>query len=108
MGKYIDLCYNYISPDGECLADWAAKGNLFLLYNLKDVSTFISGRWNTRTTPDLDFANEDLNSSELETPTLEKFLLIFVTPSPKISLSYCYERLWLSYFCVDLICIKII
>ena len=44
--QHSDWNYNYTHPDGEYLADWAAKGNLFLLYNplvtgtLKSISTW--------------------------------------------------------------------
>ena len=38
-----------------------------------DALSFFSGRWNIGTNPDLVFASVDLNSSELDRRTLEKF-----------------------------------
>ena len=62
----------YANPDGECLADGAAKGNLFLLYSAEDAPSFFSDRWNTGINPDLALASEDLNSSELDRCTFKK------------------------------------
>ena len=69
-----DWRYNYTNPDGECLADCSAKEKFFFLYNPKNAPSFSFGRWNTGTNPNLAFVTEDLNSSQLDRRTLEKFL----------------------------------
>ena len=71
--QHTEWGYNYTSPNIECLADWAAKRNLSLLYNPKDAPSFFSGRWNNGTNPDLAFVSEDLNSFKLERHTSDKF-----------------------------------
>ena len=71
--QHTDWGYNSTSPDGECLADWAARSNLALLYNPKDAPSFFSGRWNTGTNPDLAFVSGGNNSWLLDRRTLEKF-----------------------------------
>ena len=42
-------------------------------YNSEDTSSFFSGCWNTGTDLELALASEDLNSSELDRHTLNKF-----------------------------------
>ena len=48
--------YNQSSNNGNCLVDWAANNALTLLYDPKEPASFLSGRWNTGTNPDLAFA----------------------------------------------------
>ena len=57
----------------ECLANWAAQGNLVLLQNPKDVPGFFSGRLHTNINPDLAFANVVHESWFLDRHILEKF-----------------------------------
>ena len=64
--QHTDWGYGYINRDGERLAEWEAKGNISLLYNPKDASSFFSGRWNMETNPNPVLANDYLNSFELE------------------------------------------
>ena len=52
--QHTDWGYNNISPDGECLAVWAANNDLNLLQDPKGNFTFYSGRWKTETNLDLD------------------------------------------------------
>ena len=61
-----------LSPDGDCLADWAANIGLVLLHNRKVVPSFFFGRWNSGTNPDLAFASASHNSWHLYRRTLEK------------------------------------
>ena len=70
---HTDWGYDSITPDGERLADWAAQGNLVLLYSSKDPPSFFSGRWNTGTNPDLVFASAGHDSLSLDRRILEKF-----------------------------------
>ena len=71
--QHTDWGYNYTSQDGECLADWASKNTLALLYNPKDVPSFFSGRWKSGTNPDLAFASTGLHSWNLDRCILEVF-----------------------------------
>ena len=71
--RHADWVYDDNSPDGECLAGWASVNCLALLYNAKDAASFYSGRWNTGTNPDLDFASVDPNSRLPDRRVLEKF-----------------------------------
>ena len=71
--QHNDWGYHSITPDGECLTDWAANSGLVLLHNPKDALSFSSGRWNTGTDPDLAFANASHNSWHVDRRTLEKF-----------------------------------
>ena len=57
----------------EWLAGWASINFLALLYNVKDATSFYSGRWNTGTSPDLAFASVDLNSCLPDRHVLDKF-----------------------------------
>ena len=59
--------------DGECLAGWASINSLALLHNPKDSASFHSGRWNSRTNPDLAFTSADLDSRLPDRRVLEKF-----------------------------------
>ena len=70
---HADWGYGDNSPDGECLAGWASTNCLALLYNPKDAASFYSGRWNTRTNPDLAFASVGRNSRLPDRRVLEKF-----------------------------------
>ena len=45
--QYTDWSYHSITPDGECLTNWAANTGLVVWRNPKDVPSFFSGRWNT-------------------------------------------------------------
>ena len=65
--------YNYINPDVKCLTDWATKRNLPVLCKPKHGPSLFSGRWNTGANLHRVFASEDLNNSELDRRTLEKF-----------------------------------
>ena len=69
-----DWGYDSISPDGECLANWAALDNFVLLHDPKDVPSFFSGRWHTGTNRGLAFASVGHESWSLDICTLEKFL----------------------------------
>ena len=71
--QHTDWGYHSITPDGECLIDWAANSGLVLLHNSKDAPTFFSSRWNTGTNPDLAFASASHNSWHLNRRTVEKF-----------------------------------
>ena len=51
-----DWGYKTTNPDGAYLADWASMVDAALLFNPKEPHSFISGRWNTETNPDLAFA----------------------------------------------------
>ena len=66
--------YDFISPDEECLANWAAHCNHVLFHNLKNAPSFFSGRWHTGTNPDLVFASVGLESWSVDRRILEKFL----------------------------------
>ena len=66
--QHTDWGHNYTSPNGKCLADWAAKENLSLFYYPKMPKFLL---WslehrNTGNNPNLAFANKDLNNSELD------------------------------------------
>ena len=63
--------YNSTTQHGKCLVDWVAKGNFSLLHNPKDALSFFSGRWNTKTNPDLALASAGLNSLQLHGRILE-------------------------------------
>ena len=71
--QHTDWGYSCTNLNGECLAYWAAKENLFLLYNSKDDPSFFFGCWNTGINPDLVFASEDLNRAPNWTDMLKKF-----------------------------------
>ena len=71
--QHTDWGYYSITPDRECLNDWAANSGLVLLHNAKDTPSFFSGRWNTGTNPDLAFSSASHNSWHLDRRTLEKF-----------------------------------
>ena len=72
--QHTDWGYYSITPDVECLTDWAANSGLVLLYNPKDApSFFFYDRWNTGTSLDLAFASASHNSWHLDRRTLEKF-----------------------------------
>ena len=71
--RHADWGYNDNSPDGECLAGSATINCLALLYNVKDVASFYSGRWNTGTNPDLAFASVGPNSRLPNRRVLKKF-----------------------------------
>ena len=68
-----DWGYDSISPDGECLANWAAQGNLVLLHIPKNAPSFFSGRWHISTNPDLAIANVSYEIWSLDRSILEKF-----------------------------------
>lgn len=51
--------YSIVNEDGESLSDWAAINRLKLIYDAKQGGTFVSGRWSTKTSPDLCFVSED-------------------------------------------------
>ena len=70
--RHADWGYNDNSPDCECLAGWASINCLALLYNIKDAASFYSGRWNTGTNPDLDFASVGPNSRLPDRRVLDK------------------------------------
>ena len=70
---HTDWGYSSNSADGTCLAAWAISNNLALLYNPKDAASFVSGRWNTGTNPDLAFASGSLDSQLPDRRVLEKF-----------------------------------
>ena len=70
---HADWGYDDNSPDGKCLAGWESINCLALLYNAKDAASFYSGRWNTGTNPDLDFASVGLNSRLPDRRVLDKF-----------------------------------
>jgi len=55
--QHVNWGYSTTSPDGESLASWAAANKLGLLLNAKEVTSFISRRWNVSINPDLAFAN---------------------------------------------------
>ena len=40
--QHTDWGYHSITPDGDCLADWAADSGLVLLHNPKDAHSFFS------------------------------------------------------------------
>jgi hypothetical protein len=51
--------YSIENEDGETLSDWAAINRLKLIYDVKQGGTFVSGRWGTKTSPDLCFVSEN-------------------------------------------------
>lgn len=51
--------------DGEALSNWAALNHLKLIYDAKQGSTFISGRWGSKTSPDLCFVSVDIDGLPL-------------------------------------------
>ena len=53
---HTDWGYKSSTQDGEFLAEWFSSADAVLLFDPKEPSSFISGRWNTETNPDLAFA----------------------------------------------------
>ena len=53
---HTDWGYKSSTQDGEFLAEWFSSADAVLLFDPKEHSSFISGRWNTETNPDLAFA----------------------------------------------------
>ena len=53
--QYKNWCYTNTNENGSILATWAAGGNL--LYNPKGPASFLLGRWELKTNPDLAFAS---------------------------------------------------
>ena len=53
---HTDWGYKTSTRDGEFLAEWSSSVDAVLLYDPKEPSSFVSGRWNTETNPDLAFA----------------------------------------------------
>lgn len=53
---HTDWGYKHSNQDGEFLAEWFSSADAILLFDPKEPSSFISGRWNTETNPDLAFA----------------------------------------------------
>ena len=80
--RHTNWRYDSISPGEECLANWAAQGNLVLLHNFKNASSFFSGRWHTSTNPDLTFASVSDESWSLDRRVLEKFSWSLLRPLP--------------------------
>ena len=68
-----DWGYNNISPDGECLAVWAANNDMTLLQDFKGNFTFHLGSWKSETNPDLAFARTETTCRILGRRVLEKF-----------------------------------
>ncbi|KAI4804790.1 hypothetical protein KUCAC02_026405, partial [Chaenocephalus aceratus] len=54
--QHTDWGYNYTTPNGVALSEWASNTDALLLYDPKEPPTFFSARWNTSTNPDLAFA----------------------------------------------------
>jgi hypothetical protein len=57
--------YSVDNEEGVTFSNWAAINYLKLIYDAKQGGTFISGRWDTATSPDLCFVTEDSNSLPL-------------------------------------------
>ena len=53
--QYKNWCYTNTNENGSILATWAAGGNL--LYDPKGPASFLLGRWELKTNPDLAFAS---------------------------------------------------
>ena len=71
--QHEDWGYNINTPDGENLASWAANNSLALLYDPKGAASFLSGRWNTGTNPDLAFASAGVANRLPDRRVLGKF-----------------------------------
>ncbi|KAI4829269.1 hypothetical protein KUCAC02_023323 [Chaenocephalus aceratus] len=54
--QHTDWGYNYTTPNGVALSEWASNTDALLLYDPKEPPTFFSARWNTSTNLDLAFA----------------------------------------------------
>ncbi|KAI4820443.1 hypothetical protein KUCAC02_028420 [Chaenocephalus aceratus] len=54
--QHTDWGYNYTTPNGVALSEWASNTDALLLYDPKEPPTFFSAHWNTSTNPDLAFA----------------------------------------------------
>ena len=52
---HTDWEYKSCNQNSKFLVDWASASNATLLFDLKELATFISGRWKTETNPDLAF-----------------------------------------------------
>ena len=72
-GQHTEREYNKISPDGECLAVWAANNDLTLLQDFKGIFTFHLGRWKSEANPDLAFARTETSSQLPDRRVLGKF-----------------------------------
>ena len=53
----LNWAYQATSPNKSALEDWASIADLTLLHDPHLRDSFRSGRWNTTSNPDLDFAN---------------------------------------------------
>ena len=53
---HTDWGYKTTNQDGESMAEWLSSADAVLLFNPKEPHSFISGRWDTETNPDLAFA----------------------------------------------------
>ena len=71
--QHVDWGYDANSAEGKCLVGWANTNNLVLLHNPKDAARFHSGRWNTKTNPDLAFVSIDSENRLPNRQILEKF-----------------------------------
>lgn len=49
------------NEDGEALSNWAALNHLQLIYDAKQGGMFISGRWGSKTSPDLCFVSVEID-----------------------------------------------
>ncbi|UYV64706.1 hypothetical protein LAZ67_3001719 [Cordylochernes scorpioides] len=67
--------YTTTNTNGELLEEWANNNLLHLIYNPKQNGSFSSGRWNTRTNPDLCFVSTDHNNKPI--PTTKRILKKF-------------------------------
>ncbi len=63
--------YSTTNPDGDALEYWASMAGLQLLFDPKQPASFLSGRWNTKSNPDLAFT--DIKGATLHRIILDPF-----------------------------------
>ncbi len=63
--------YSTTNPDGDALEYWASMAGLQLLFDPKQPASFLSGRWNTKSKPDLAFT--DIKGATLHRIILDSF-----------------------------------